>query len=288
MKKVSVIIPVYNGEATIKKTVDSALSQNYSNIEIIVIDDNSTDGTWSLLNKCYSGDVVLIKHPVNQGGSAARNSGINIATGEFIAFLDADDEWYPNKILQQVNKIEHSNISDCVAVYCKANSDTEAIVGGNHTGKFIREVFCGEANIVSASALLIKSSVLKKIEGFDPTFMRHQDIELIVRVMQVGSIDMVDAPLFRKIFSGDASMRSVMQGISCFWSKFEFEISNLNKRDRRMVFARGYLRFFEVAYKENHYSKSIYYFLWSLLCTPRAFWKKKGEYSASLTKHLSG
>ncbi|WP_250658136.1 glycosyltransferase family 2 protein [Alkalimarinus coralli] len=287
MKKVSIVIPVYNGVNTIQQTVDSALCQSYPNTEVIVVDDHSSDGTWALLNELYSDKAMLIRHLKNSGGSAARNSGANAASGDYIAFLDADDEWYSSKLLSQVRQIENSELNNCVAVYCKAHNDKLEVLGENHTGQFIREVFCGEASIVSSSALLIKADVFHKIHGFDPSFMRHQDIELVIRLMKEGSIDIVNEPLFRKHYSGDASMRAVIQGISRFWRTFENDIATLSARDKRMVYARGYLRFFEVAYKENQYYKSIKYFLRSLLCTPRALWKKKGEYTSSLNKRLS-
>ena len=99
MPSVSVIIPSYNAERWIKSTIDSVLAQTYSNIEIIVVDDGSTDESVSVISKNYP-EIKLITQK-NQGVAAARNKGIENASSEWIAFLDADDIWLPNKIRDQ-------------------------------------------------------------------------------------------------------------------------------------------------------------------------------------------
>lgn len=108
---ISVVIPVYNGQHTICRTVDAILRQTYDPAEIIVVDDASTDGTVALLKKQYGNKIQLIEKKVNEGSAAARNTGIDAATGSYIAFLDADDIWHKDKlrvaasILQQVPDI---------------------------------------------------------------------------------------------------------------------------------------------------------------------------------------
>ena len=97
---VSVVIPTYNSSETILSCINSVFSQTYNNIEIIVVDDGSTDTTIKLLSDLIIGHEEKIKlvTQVNAGPSCARNNGISHAKGEYIAFLDSDDEWYPNKI----------------------------------------------------------------------------------------------------------------------------------------------------------------------------------------------
>ena len=96
----SVVIPLYNKEKYIKKTLDSVLNQTYSNFEIIVVDDGSTDKSCEIIESIKDDRIHLI-HKKNGGVSSARNRGIQEAKGEFIAFLDADDEWLPNKLEKQ-------------------------------------------------------------------------------------------------------------------------------------------------------------------------------------------
>jgi len=98
---ISVIIPTYNRAWTLAVSIDSVLVQDYKNIELIVIDDGSTDNTPNLLDT-YSGRLKQIRQ-ANAGVSAARNRGIAEATGDFLAFLDSDDTWLPRKIGRQID-----------------------------------------------------------------------------------------------------------------------------------------------------------------------------------------
>ena len=103
---VSVIIPVYNGVRFIGESIDSALQQTYGNLEVIVVDDGSTDGTLALLNDYAAKDArIRVLSQPNRGVSAARNAAIAVARGEFIAPLDADDLWLPTKIDRQIRRI---------------------------------------------------------------------------------------------------------------------------------------------------------------------------------------
>ncbi len=104
---ISIVIPIYNRADTIGRAVESCLAQTYSNFEIVLVDDCSTDDLQSVLQR-YTDDqrIRLVRHPTNQGVSAARNSGVQHARGEFIAFLDSDDAWHPAKLERQWNEIE--------------------------------------------------------------------------------------------------------------------------------------------------------------------------------------
>jgi glycosyltransferase involved in cell wall biosynthesis len=97
---VSCIVPVYNGEPYLRETLASILSQTYAPVELIVVDDGSTDGTEAIARGC--GDRLRYLRQANAGPAAARNSGIGAASGSIVAFLDADDLWHPEKLTLQV------------------------------------------------------------------------------------------------------------------------------------------------------------------------------------------
>src|SRR6266568_3383608 len=99
---VTVIIPAYNAVATVARALDSALAQTYRPIEVIVIDDGSKDATSKIVASYRDERIRLLRLPRNQGESGAMNEGIASARGEYIAFLDADDEWLPTKLARQV------------------------------------------------------------------------------------------------------------------------------------------------------------------------------------------
>jgi len=112
---VSIIIPLYNAEKFIKETIESALNQSYKNIEIIIIDDGSTDTSFTVAEKYKNEFVTVIKQP-NRGASAARNHGLKLAKGDYIQFLDADDIIDINKIEYQINTLK--SYSDLHLIGC--------------------------------------------------------------------------------------------------------------------------------------------------------------------------
>lgn len=113
---VSVIVPVYNSETTINRCIDSVLRQSYKNIELIIINDGSSDNSLELINQ-YTDNRIKLINQVNSGVSIARNNGIKSALGDFLVFLDSDDEIVENCIEKLLNKILNSNLDMVVCGY---------------------------------------------------------------------------------------------------------------------------------------------------------------------------
>ena len=120
---VSVIIPVYNAEKYVKQAIDSVKKQTYTNYEIIVIDDCSTDNSVSKIE----GVDIFIKLKKNSGAAIARNKGIQVAKGEYIAFLDADDIWMENKLEEQVNFMKKNKIAFSFSSYYYLNNNNQKL-----------------------------------------------------------------------------------------------------------------------------------------------------------------
>lgn len=106
--EISVIIPVYNAADTIQNAIESVLGQSYANFELILIDDASQDNWEETLKEVSDPKVIFLKHGKNQGAAAARNTGIQNAKGEYIAFLDSDDVWLPNKLETQIKFMKNT------------------------------------------------------------------------------------------------------------------------------------------------------------------------------------
>src|SRR5579885_3318825 len=118
---ISVVIPCFNAERTLLRTLASVRAQTYRPIEIIAVDDASRDGTLRLLREQESDGVRVIAQPRNGGAPAARNAAIAIARGEFLAFVDADDEWYPDKLEQQFRLIVDRPAMSMVGCRCEVH-----------------------------------------------------------------------------------------------------------------------------------------------------------------------
>lgn len=189
---VSVIIPVYNREDVIERAILSVLSQTYPHLEIIVVNDGSADQTAA---KCKRfGDRVRVISQKNSGPSAARNRGINSANGTYIAFLDSDDEWYPEKIEKQVNfaleeslpmiitdsEISHPHHSETTF---QKSLFAEGLTSSTKQTLHLFEKIITQ-NFIHLSTVLIKKNTLKGAGLFDESMWIAEDTDLWLRVCQ--------------------------------------------------------------------------------------------------------
>lgn len=208
MPSVSVIIPSYNAERWIKSTIDSVLAQTYSDIEIIVVDDGSTDQTVSVVSKNYP-KIKLITQ-TNQGVAAARNKGIENSRGEWVAFLDADDIWLPHKLHEQFILLEEnpdvkmvyagwhvwpcSDLEPDIDLLVKLNNTKcEATPNTPSSGWIYPELL--EDCLVWTSTVLIKKSLLKTIGNFNQKLKIGEDYDLWLRASRETKIIKVNKPL---------------------------------------------------------------------------------------------
>lgn len=188
---VSIIIPTYKNRGGLTLSIDSALKQTYPNIEIIVIDDNSPKSlerntTEKLMEKYRDNEQVhYIRHEVNKNGAAARNTGIKAAKGEFIAFLDDDDEFLPEKIAKQVQFMNAHQEFDAVYNYSYVN-DKEEMITPYEGNASIPLLMCRTK--MFTPALMFRKSALDDIGGFNEDFRRHQDYELLLKFFDHGYV----------------------------------------------------------------------------------------------------
>jgi len=183
---VSVIIPVYNREHHIQSSIYSVLNQTYKNLEVIVIDDASTDLTGNKVLEITDSRLKYFKNEKNLGPSFSRNRGIKLAAGSLIAFQDSDDEWYPNKLEIQVSLINKSS-DDVGAVYCGMefiDNKTKEKIGEFLKRTDFRKNFTNGPSFSTPSTqtVLIKKCVLDEVGFFDERLFAQEDTELAIRV----------------------------------------------------------------------------------------------------------
>ncbi|MBI2645459.1 MAG: glycosyltransferase [Deltaproteobacteria bacterium] len=195
---VSVIIPTFNHAQYITKAIDSILKQNYENIEIIIVDDASTDNTSQLIQSLPNPRLRYIKHEANQGISHARNTGLSHANGNFIAFLDSDDWWLPHKLHKQVTIAEEYPEADfiCSNGYFKDK---------NHllfTTKTKSGIIPFQSNhwplkgiSPTPSSWFFRKKILAKVSSFDTNLKRCEDGDFFVRVAKHYKIYFINEPL---------------------------------------------------------------------------------------------
>ncbi len=243
---ISIIIPVYNGESTIERAINSALNQTYRNIEVLVIDDKSTDNTLEVISKIRDKRLRILKHSENKSGSAARNTGIRNAKGEYIAFLDDDDEALPNRIELQFNmlRIIGDRYKAVTSNYYIQNKSTWRLIKKNQNAQTIANVLIMKEGLgAMGSTLMIHKSLVNDVGYFDESFRRHQDIEYTIRVLRVTKIAVVNEPLV-KIYGhpGAPSAEKILQVKEHFLNTFKNDIENFSIDIQKEIYARHWLQ----------------------------------------------
>lgn len=183
---VSVVIPTYNRKTTICRAIRSVLSQTYNNIEIIVVDDCSKDDTEEVVNQEFGEDkrVSFYKLDKNSGACVARNKGVKLSKGKYVAFLDSDDEFIPKKIELQVEKIQSTGAQLCATDYTIIYRDgSEGVVktyNGPKEEVFFELLYC---NFITTGTLIgLRECFIET--PFDESQPRYQDWDIVLRLYQ--------------------------------------------------------------------------------------------------------
>ncbi|WP_051237922.1 glycosyltransferase family 2 protein [Lacticigenium naphthae] len=193
---VSIVIPTYNRQDLLLKAIDSLFNQTYRQFEIIVVDDCSTDGTQEALNRLNDPRVIYMRHTQNKGAGEARNTGIEKAQGEYVAFLDSDDKWLPTKLEKQVHIFEQNDAIGAVYTGVKKADEGSviSITQPKYRGDILAELM-KKNSIDTTSSVMIKTKWLREIGGFDSSLPSCQDWDLYIRLAQVTQFDFVKEPL---------------------------------------------------------------------------------------------
>lgn len=194
---VSVIIPTYNGSRFIRETIQSVLDQTYNNLEIMVVDDGSTDDT-SLIVKSITDQRITYIQQKNAGVSPARNHGIAVSKGDYIAFLDHDDVWLPCKLEKQLSLFEQNPKVALIYSDVFIINENNFIIGKySHKIKFFRgrifkELF--SSCFITILTVVIKKSVFLEVGPFLP-YKICEDYDLLLKCAAEYPIDYIDEPL---------------------------------------------------------------------------------------------
>ncbi len=239
--KVSVVIPTYNRAANVQNGIKSVLAQTFSDLEIIVVDDGSSDDTGKTLREVFGGQIRYYYQP-NRGASVARNKGVEVARGEWIAFLDSDDLWEEDKLEWQFKALERFG-PQCGACYTDVRffnySETRTFFqmaeeNYRHEGKLgvnaeVMRLLVrpgGAGMVVCLSSLLARTDFIRKT-GFDPKLLYSQDSEFMFRLAMLTGFCYVNKPLVR-FDRAPAEIRHV--GVSADWNKLEFFLQDSQLR----------------------------------------------------------
>ena len=199
---VSVIIPMYNRAGTIRRAIDSVLRQTYRNIELIVVDDASTDNSVQIVQEYAESRLRLITLPRNAGAARARNAGMKAAQGEYIAFQDSDDEWLPDKIRIQMEYMLREGFLVSFCPYLLVLDDaTVRIWPAENVIRLIKERGAGAVlpnqNVIGTPTLVMHREVMDRIGYFDEDFSSIEDYDYAIRIAKEYAVGFWEEPLMK-------------------------------------------------------------------------------------------
>jgi glycosyltransferase involved in cell wall biosynthesis len=243
MPGISVIIPTYNSAHYLGEAIKSVLAQTYKDLEIIVIDDGSTDNTKEIV-KTYADRIIFLQQ-ANSGPAKARNFGIQKSSGEFVAFLDADDVWYPEKLERQMEMFlknpQYGLIHSDALIRTVDNSQPDRLwfdfKRRNKSGMVFSDLLA-ECFIILSSAI-IRRQCLEETGCFDENVVPWEGYDLWLRVTYSYPIGFVNAPLFvRRLHSSNLFYSNFLyENLSLIkiMEKWEEKTLSLSKTDKEIV-----------------------------------------------------
>ncbi len=208
MVKVSVIIPSYRRADRVRDSIESVLAQTFSDLEVIVVDDGSDDGTDKVVEAVEDTRVRYVSHPTNRGGNAARNTGIRHARGDLIAFLDSDDVWEPDKLESQVEHLIRvgPEFGFCTTWILRVDPFGQEIsrIEPSPEGRSPFQLWEGN-DLGGFSTVLVRKEALQRMGDLDESLASCQDWDCYLRLCRVTSWTVVPRPLVRYVDNpGDA------------------------------------------------------------------------------------
>ncbi|CAI6150574.1 MAG: hypothetical protein SPLUMA2_SPLUMAMAG2_01781 [uncultured Sulfurimonas sp.] len=189
--KVSIIIPTYNGEKYIKETIDSCVNQSHSNVEIVVIDDCSSDNTVSIL-KSYKDKICLYFNESNQGITKNVNKGVELCTGDYFILLGHDDVLLEKHIELMLSEFDE----DIMSVYCNSviidanNNELSVLLNNDIQNKKIKNplVHLAVNNFISSCGMIHKTEIFKKFGGWDEEYKNYGEWLFYIKMLRYGKI----------------------------------------------------------------------------------------------------
>lgn len=184
MSKISVVIPVYNGEKTIRETINSVLNQSFQDLELIVINDGSTDKTLQIVSSVQDERLKIFSYH-NAGLAASRNRGISLAKGEYISFIDADDLWTPDKLEAQLRALQENPQAAVAYSWTNCIDESSEFLRAGTYITFNGDVYANLllSNFIdNGSNVLIRTNVFQEMGNFDESLTSGEDWDMWLRL----------------------------------------------------------------------------------------------------------
>lgn len=264
---VSAVIPAFNRPQVTQRAIDSVSAQIYQPIELVIVDDGSNpplEKELSLQSDSIK-DITVAHHDENRGANVARNTGIDFSNGEYIAFLDSDDEWAPEKIQRQIQRLEQKD-SQSVSYTGVKNLDEEgnlnSIRNPTEDGDLLSELLCG--NIIGTfSSVMISSETIEKVGRPNPDMPCWQDWEWYLRLATEVEFDVIEEALTIRHNGGDQISGSYTPKRDTAYPVILRQIKELASTSQEKRAGVAYLNYelARAAQSNKHYSEARQYYI---------------------------
>ena len=269
---VSIIIPAYNRAHLIGRAIGSAFAQTYANFEIIVVDDASTDDLASALAAFSDPRLRCIVHLQNRGAAAARNTGVTASVGEFVAFLDSDDLWYPEKLARQVTAMrgQPGEVAGHVCAYecVKPGYPARHIIPDWTPDTFRRSQLFG-CTCGPGTTLFCRRDIFAAIGPFDEELRRLEDWDWLLRLGERGYRLIGSPEVLAWVEVGSSpSPRAVDAAVASIQARHAAAVAREGARARRIFAATLYLERAAAAFGQRNYAGALADIARSVACYP--------------------
>ena len=269
---VSVVIPTHNRSAILRKAIESVIAQTYSDVEIIIVDDASTDNTKEVIESFNYDKIKYFYNNTSLGATGARNKGIENSFGEFVAFLDDDDIWYKNKLELQVKLFQnplvglvYSSIELFFEQYNISYNTSPSKKGSIYKDMLIQNCVGGTVSAIVRKKALLESGF------FDTIFPAREEYDLWIRISKNWEIDFIPKPLVKAYYRTNlvrisSNLDSYIKAIELINLKFKTEIEQtLNEKEKKRKKIDQNFFLGSQAIKINHSKLARKYFLRAFL-----------------------
>ncbi len=271
--QVSVVIPTYNRARLVARAIRSALAQTFDDFEVIVVDDGSTDDTERVVAGFDDPRVRYVPHSANGGEAAARNTGVAAARGIYIAFLDSDDEWFPDKLHEQMRAFPAG--SDRIRASCTGyelkhidTGEVETVIT-RKPASWLEQLLGHGSNIGMGSTLLVERKVFDEIGPFDLNLPRLTDGDWLIRYVKCYDMDVFEKPLARVYYDArNASAGPMTQSVTHFLAKNRENYLTLSSAVRSRALARMWFNLSAAHHRVNNRLPALWYFVKGLALAP--------------------
>lgn len=258
---VSCIIPTYKRSDTLIRAIESVLKQTYTNIEVIVVDDNEPNDSFSIESKnkvkaIKDNRIRFIQQDQHINGAVARNVGIKNAKGEYIAFLDDDDEWIDDKLEKQIDYLKNSENYDGVSCLYVVKANNEIVRRCvPYTGENLHWNVLSRSISVFTTTIVLKKKALDEAGYFDEELLRHQDLQLLLDFLydhNMGVLNEYKAVLHADSDINHPDLKRMINIKQMFFDKCEKHFMRYNAKEQKEIYDAHYFEIVIAAIREKN------------------------------------